>query len=153
MSNAVRDKKVAPIENAASEKPPMKTLANCTLVEFLRQTNKIRHAVSDLFDAVGIAEIRKNLPKLDGNETEAEKKEKLEKQVNENTSKIFDSLLDINAEATAALLAMMCFKEPREVNDYTTEEYLGASLALFQNKAVKDFLLTLVQLVLSNTDG
>lgn len=42
----------------------MKTLANCTPVEFLRQTNKIRHAVEGLLLDSGVQEIRKRMPEL-----------------------------------------------------------------------------------------
>lgn len=129
---------------------PMKTLANCTLVEFLRQTNKIRHAAADLFGAAGIAEIRKVLPELTGSETAEEKKAKIDKQGSENFSKILDALLDTNAEATASLLAMMCFKEPDEIDSYNTGEYMEAALALFESKAVRDFLQMLVQSALKN---
>lgn len=140
-------------ETNAKETRPMKTLANCTPVEFLRQTNKIRHAVADLFGAAGIAEIRKNLPALTGEETEEEKREKTDKQGMENFSKILDALLDTNAEATAALLAMMCFREPEDIENDTGMDYLGAALALFESKAVRDFLLMLVRLVLKNTES
>lgn len=140
-------------ETAAKETRSMKTLANCTPVEFLRQTNKIRHAVADLFGAAGIAEIRKNLPLLTGEETEEEKREKTDKQGMENFSKILDALLDTNAEATASLLAMMCFREPKDIENDTGMEYLGAALALFESKAVRNFLLMLVQLVEKNTES
>ena len=43
------------------DKPKTKTLANCTLKEFLKQANKIRHEVEDLFTAANIKEIRKTL--------------------------------------------------------------------------------------------
>lgn len=149
--SAATAEKIVNIE--AAKKPPMKTLANCTPVEFLRQTNKIRHAVSDLFGAAGIAEIRKNLPEMTGDETDAEKKEKFQKQGAQNFSKILDALLDTNAEATAALLGMMCFRDPKDMENDTGMEYIEAALALFESNPVKDFLLTLVQLALKNTEG
>ena len=42
----------------------MKNLANCTPVEFLRQTNKIRHSVEGWLKETGILEVRKNKPIL-----------------------------------------------------------------------------------------
>ena len=43
----------------------VKTLANCTDVEFLRQTNKIRKAVEKWLTDTDIANIRKRMPKLE----------------------------------------------------------------------------------------
>ena len=137
----------------AQEKPPMKTLANCTPVEFLRQTNKIKHAVSELFDTAGIAEIRKRMPVLTGNETPEEKQTAMQKQGVLNFSDILDALLDANAEGTAALIGMMCFRDPEEIRNDTMMDHLGAVMDLLENKAVKDFLLLLLRLATSNTDG
>ena len=41
---------------------PKKTMANCTTAEFLRQSNKIRHAVAEYLDFTKILDIRKNKP-------------------------------------------------------------------------------------------
>ena len=65
----------------------MKTLANCNPVEFLKQTNKIRHAVSHLLQDSGVMEIRKHLPKLTGEESPQEKKEKEREQLPAKTKK------------------------------------------------------------------
>ena len=42
----------------------MKNLANCTPVEFLKQTNKIRHEVESWLKDTKIMDIRKNRPVL-----------------------------------------------------------------------------------------
>ena len=131
----------------------MKTLANCTPVEFLRQTNKIRHAAADLLNAAGVHELRSRLPELTGKETPEEKNAAFKKQGLRNMDDVMDALLDANAEATAALLAMMCFQEPEDMENATAMEYISAGLELFQSEPVKDFLFMLVKLALTNTGG
>lgn len=131
----------------------MKTLANCTPVEFLRQTNKIRHAAANLLGAAGIAEIRKRMPAFTGSETEDEKKAALKKQGAKNFSDILDALLDVNADGTAALLGMMCFQEPEDIVNATGMEYLEAGIDLLKSKPVMDFLLMLVGLGQKDTAG
>lgn len=140
-------------QTTPAEKEPMKTLANCTPVEFLRQTNKIRHAVADLFGAAGIAEIRKRMPALTGNESDDEKKQLKAEQSKKNMDAILDALLDVNAEATAALLAMMCFRSPKEAKSDTGMQYIRAGLEMISSVEVRNFLLMLVQLGLKNTAG
>jgi hypothetical protein len=124
----------------------MKTLANCTPVEFLKQTNKIRHSVGDLFEKAGIQAIRKRKPEFTGEETAEEKKELLRKQAFENTSAILDALMEENAEKTAEVLAMMCFVEPEEMDNYAGVDFVKPAIELFANKAVTDFLLQLAKL-------
>lgn len=117
----------------------MKTLANCTPVEFLRQTNKIRHAVAETLDMAGVSEIRKRQPELTGNETPEERKAALHEQGMKNFGAILDSLMDTNAEAFAAVLGMMCFKEPEDMEGSTGMEFLEAGLELIKSKPVMDF--------------
>ena len=53
---------------------PKKTMANCTTAEFLRQSNKIRHAVAEYLDFTKILDIRKNKPVFTDGMTDDEKK-------------------------------------------------------------------------------
>ena len=92
------------------EKVPMKTLANCKPSEFLRQTNKIRKAVSAWMTATDIANIRARLPEKEPvpeNATKEEKvaiiqrnTEKLKKQRIENLNAILDAVLDEHPDET-----------------------------------------------------
>lgn len=138
---------------ASQDKPVMKTMANCNPVDFLRQSNKIKHAVEDLFGSKEIVEIRKRIPALTGEETKEEKKKLLKKQGRKNFSDILDVLLDTSAEDTAALLAMMCFREPKDMEHDTMMMYWDAIGELLSCKAVTDFLSPLFLSALKNTDG
>lgn len=137
----------------SENKAAMKTLANCTPVEFLRQTNRIRHAAAGLLKKAEISEIRKRMPALSGNETPDQKKEAMREQGKKNFSDILDTLMETNAEDTAAVMAMMCFQEPKDMENATGMEYLSAGLELIQSKPVMDFFLMLMGLAQTSTDG
>ncbi len=131
----------------------MKTLANCTPVEFLRQTNKIRHAVDGLLKDSGVQEIRKRIPQTTGKETQVEKKAMLNDQAKKNMNDILDALMDKNAEQTASVLGMMCFMEPEEIQKATVAEIMTPALELLNSKPVMDFLLSLMNSELTSMDG
>ena len=50
----------------------LKTLANCSLREFLAQTNKIRKEAADFLELTEISKIRQHVPVFTGDETEEE---------------------------------------------------------------------------------
>lgn len=91
-----------------------KTLANCSMAEFLRQSNKIRHAVAEYLDYTKLLSFRKNKPKFDDNMTEEEKKAAIREQGKKNISDMLDAALDENAEATTRILALLCFIDDAE---------------------------------------
>lgn len=151
MSSKASAAQVAP-ENK-QDKPPMKTLANCTPVEFLRQTNKIRHAAAGLMADSGVVEIRKRMPALTGEETPEEKKRLLHEQAQKNMDAILDTLLETHAEETVRVLGMMCFLEPEEIENSTTTDFLAPAMELLTSKPVLDFLPLLAKLGATNTGG
>lgn len=131
----------------------MKTLENCSPVEFLRQTNKIRHAAAGFMKETGVLEIRKHRPELTGKETDAEKKAALDKQARQNLSDMADLLMDTNAEKTAELLGMLCFMEPEDVAKAKGIDFLTPAIELMNSQPVMDFLLSLAKLEQMITDA
>lgn len=131
----------------------MKTLANCSPVEFLRQTNKIRHAAAGFMKETGVLELRKRRPELTGKETDAEKKAALDKQARKNLSDMADLLMDANAEKTAELLGMLCFVEPEDVVKAKGIDFLAPAIELLNSRPVMDFLLSLSKLEQTITDA
>ena len=117
----------------------MKTLATCTLPEFLRQTNKIRHAVADFYDTCDFGGIMKRKPELTGQETDEELAEKIRKQSKQNLSDLLDVCLDTNAEKTVEIVGLMCFKNAQEAAEMSSTEFLGAALELLSNEDVVSF--------------
>lgn len=134
-------------------KPRMKTLANCTPVEFLRQTNKIRHAAAGFMKETGVLELRKRRPELTGKETDEEKKAALDKQARKNLSDMADLLMDTNAEKTAELLGMLCFMEPEEVSNAKGIDFMTPAFEFLNTKPVIDFLLSLAKSEETSTDA
>ena len=124
----------------------MKNLANCKPTEFFIQTNKIRKSVQNWLTATDVANIRKRMPIIKDNATDEEKKKALEEQATENFKAILDAILDEHPMETLELLALLCFVEPENVDDYTVEEYLEAIRELITNQTVINFFTSLTNL-------
>ena len=133
----------------------IKTLANCTDVEFLRQTNKIRHAVEEWLTATDIANIRKRVAKLqeipegiDSKKAEAieEKNKKLEaEQLHKNINDMLDAMLEEYPEQTLKIIRLCCFVEPDDDSRRVTY-YLGAFSQMMGDQDVLDFFSSLLNM-------
>ena len=86
------------------------------------------------------------MPVLPENATEDEKQAAMAEQMRRNLSRILDAILDEHPDETLELLALLCFIEPGEADDYEVAEYLNAFTMLVSNKTVLDFFSSLVQL-------
>ena len=139
----------------------MKNLATCKPSEFLRQTNRIKKAAEKWLTDTDILNIRKNLPKLETIDKDADVEErnrifeanqkKARKQMLENTSKILDAIMEDHPDETLELIALLCFVEPKDVDNYTVEEYLTSVTEMLTNKAVVGFFTSLAQWGLTST--
>ena len=125
----------------------MKNLANCTPTEFFRQTNLIRKSVSKWLTDTDIQGIRKRMPEIPEDASPEESREALERQANENLMAIFDAIMEEHPEETLELLALMCFVEPKDIDNHEMSEYLGAIAELVSNQNVLNFFTSLVGLV------
>ncbi len=138
----------------------MKNLANCTPVEFLKQTNKIRLSVENWLEVTDIANIRKRmpeLPKIDEDLSEEEKAKAMEErativkaQAKANLSAIIEALAEKHPEETVELLALLCFVEPKDANNHKMIEYLSSITELISDPDVIGFFGSLVRLVQAN---
>lgn len=139
----------------------MKNLATCKPSEFLKQTNRIKKAAEKWLNDTDILNIRKNLPKLETIDKDADveernrifeaNQEKARKQMLENTSKILDAIMEDHPDETLELIALLCFVEPKDVDNYTVEEYLKSVTEMLTNKAVIGFFTSLAQWGLTST--
>lgn len=112
----------------------MKNLANCNGVEFLTQTNKIRHAIEGWLKDTGVLKIRQNDCKyveitedMTDEQKEAAMSENTKRhneQARKNLSEMLDAALEANAEKTFEVLAMMCFLTPEEAKDVKASELM-----------------------------
>lgn len=131
----------------------MKNLANCRPTEFLKQTNRVRKVAEKWLKDTDILNIRKNGPVYPEDATPEEKERLMQEQVKKNLSKMLDAILESNSEETLALLALLCFVEPENVDDHEMSEYIEALSELISNKGVLSFFTSLVRLGQTNTFG
>lgn len=138
----------------------MKNLANCKPSEFLAQTFKIKKSLQEWLDVTKLMEIRKNKPQglitldgLSGEEREnaiKENKKKAQDQLKKNLADILDKMLNENAEKTLEVLALCCFVDPADVDNYPMSDYLDSLGELISDKGVLNFFSSLVQLGQTN---
>lgn len=138
----------------------MKTLANCTPSEFLKQTVKLRKAATKWLHDTNIINIRKRVPfftKVPSDATPEQKEEivkankKLaDEQALKNINDILDAVLETYPEETLEILALCCFIEPEKVDDYPISFYLSAFTEIMNDKHVMSFFTSLMQLAQTN---
>jgi hypothetical protein len=129
----------------------MKTLANCTLKEFLQQTNKIRHKAAEFYNVIGIADIRKTMPTLTGKETPEEAEKKRIEQGKKNISAIIDKCIDANIDATIEIIGLMCFKTPEEAENIDAMEFIDVVFDVIGSERVMNFFTKMVKSGLIDT--
>lgn len=129
----------------------MKTLANCSPVEFFVQTNKIRKSVANWLTLTKVMEIRGHAPTFEDGMTDEEQKKAVQKQIKANLTAMLDSILEEHPKETAELLGLLCFVEPEDLENHTMFEFMGAATELINNPEVLSFFTSLVRL--GNTIG
>lgn len=139
----------------------MKNLANCKPSEFLKQTNRIKKSVEKWLTATDIIKIRENMPEFIKPTIEADVEERAgifaenerrkKAQARKNLSRMLDAILDEHPEETLELLALLCFVEPKDVDEYEMCDYLESVTEMMDNKAVVGFFTSLQRLGLTNT--
>ena len=138
----------------------MKNLANCKPTEFFKQTLRIKRNVEKWLTSEDITEIRKRIPDLEKEKAGMTPEEKgdlilrnqqaLQEQAMRNFMDILEVMLDKKFDETLSVLALSCFVEPADVDNYTMEEYLGAIADLLENPNVLRFFGSLARLGQSN---
>lgn len=136
----------------------MKNLANCTPKEFLVQTNKIRKSVERWLEVTDIMNIRgeaqapkfEPLPKgASAEEVEEHMKayrQEVAKASSKSMNKMLEAIMEKHPDETVELLALLCFVDPKDANNYTVTEYLKTLNELLSNETVIDFFTSLVRL-------
>lgn len=125
----------------------MKNLANCTPLEFLRQTNRIRKAAANWLTLTKVMALRKRAPAA-GDDPEA-----VRRQIEQNARDILGAVLEEYPRETAELLCLMCFIEPEEMDDHPMRELLGGLSEMLSCREVVDFFISLARLARTPTSG
>ena len=133
-----------------------KNLATCAPVEFLRQSNKIRHEVSGWLKATGVLELRKR--KAEGKKsitadmTAEEKKavneynrELDEAQAKQNISDMLDVCLEQYPEQTLEVIALACFLEKSQAKEVSVTELLDNFGQMLGDAGVMRFFTSLLK--------
>jgi hypothetical protein len=138
----------------------MKNLATCKPSEFLKQTLRIKRLVEKWLTSEDIAEIRKRLPKKEAILNTMTKEEQGEvllrnqkatkEQAMKNFMDILDIMLDKKFDETLAVIALSCFVEPENVDDYTIDDYLGSLSDMLENRNVIRFFASVAHLGQTN---
>lgn len=141
----------------------MKNLATCKPTEFVRQTNRIRKAAEKWLKVTDIMNIRSNLPKLEeitNDMSEAERAEAIREnsrrrtaQIRKNLTAMLDAILEEHPDETLELLALICFVEPKDIDEHTMDEYIESITEMMSNQAVVGFFTSLERLGLMNTSA
>ena len=139
----------------------MKTLVNCTPEEFLVQTNKIRKSVWKWLTDTDVLNIRRRMPeyeKADTNASIEDRKKVLEhnkelerQQTKENLSAILDAMLEDHPKETLEVIALCCFIEPKDINNYAVRDILTSIAELLNDEVVISFFTSLARLGNLNT--
>ena len=138
----------------------MKNLATCKPSEFLKQTLRIKRLVEKWLTSDDIAEIRKRLPKKETILQTMTKEEQGEimlrnqkaqqSQMMKNFMDILDIMLDKKFDETLAVIALSCFVEPENVDDYEIDDYLGCISDMLENRNVIRFFASVAHLGQTN---
>lgn len=134
----------------------LKTLHTCKPTEFLRQTNLIRKSVSKWLTDTDILNIRKRLPVYETAPADASAEERAavikrnaaanKVQARKNLSAMLDAMLDEHPDETLEVLALCCFVDPENVDDYPITDYLEAFTSLISDEPVLGFFTSLASL-------
>lgn len=135
----------------------MKNLANCKPSEFLKQTNRIRKSVENWLKITDVMNIRKRMPEgmpeitKDMSKDEAravleKRQEMMAEQSQRNLKAMLDAMLDSHPDETLELLALCCFVEPEDVDNYSVSEYLLSINELLADNNVRDFFTFVMSL-------
>ena len=124
----------------------MKNLANCTLREFLRQTNKIRKAVKKWMDDTKIIDIRARMPQIPDIADDEARAEAFRRQGIENLNDVLDAALEKYPDETAEIIGLCCFKEPDELDDLRVSDILAAAREMIDDPEVVGFFMSLARL-------
>lgn len=135
----------------------MKTLANCSPTEFFVQTTKIRKAVEKWLKDTNILGIRARKPdfvpemkegmsKEELAEAIDKRKEAFAEQAKKNAFDMIEAAMEKHPDETIEIMALICFINPENANDYPMSEYLANLTEIINDRAVMDFFASLISL-------
>ena len=138
------------------EEQKRKNLANCKPSEFMAQCGRVARSVETWLTATDIMNIRKRMPKMmpippDATPEETNKimedyKKTLREASKQNIADMMNSVLIDHPKETLELLALLCFVEPEDVDNYSVSFYLANLADLLNDQDVISFFTSLARL-------
>ena len=119
----------------------MKTLANCTPTEFLKQTVAIKAPLEKWLAETGIPEIRKRKPEGFDKMTAKQKEAAIAEQGQENLADMLAAAMERDPDGTLKVMGLCCFTEVEDIDSHPMAEYLAALLEMIGNEAVRSFFM------------
>lgn len=139
-----------------------KNLVTCKPSEALAQMCRIRDLLEKWLKDIELSKLFEEIPevvKITPNMTDDEKKDAINKNstllldtIKTKGLMLFDNALKKYPEETLAVLALSCFVEPENVDDYTMGDYINALAEMKNDKATAGFFTlatTAVQTIFS----
>lgn len=126
-----------------SKNDELKTLMNCSNIEFLTQANLIKADVEKFLKETKINEIRRKKLELTGKETDEEKKALDKKRVENIWDEIFKATFVERPEMTMDILAKMCFTTPDVIGELSPTEITNLAILLLGDRRINDFFTAL----------
>ena len=133
-----------------------KNLANCKPSEFMAQCGKVAKSVEKWLNITDVINIRKRVPKMppipiDSTPEQTKKitddyKAELQKAAKKNMADMLDSVMVQHPQETLELLALLCFVEPKDVDNYSISFYLANLADLINDDDVISFFTSLMRL-------
>lgn len=136
----------------AEEEKQMKTLANCSNLEFIQKANEIKSDVETFLRETKISDIRAEIAPLTGKETEEEKGKKLKAFGMQKWNRIFTVCMAEHTELTYNLIAKMCFTTREEIEQLAPFEFQALAIILLGDQRINDFFTQLKLWGLLDTD-
>lgn len=130
-----------------SEEKKLKTLANCSAVEGLKQINKIRERVADYYESIGVEHIKNKYHELASKAEKAEQKAITKKFMDD----VFNAALSANAEKTIEIVGLLAFMDAPACYSLTLDEAYEIITESMKSRAVLDFFSSAVKSVQINT--
>jgi len=124
----------------------MKNLATCNLYEFMAQTNRIRHSVSDWLKLVDLKGIRSKKIDFPEGATKEERDKIVSDTAGENINLMLEAALEKHPRETAEIIALCCFIDPADIPNYQSREFMGAFADMIGDTEVLRFFGSLMKL-------
>ena len=128
------------IERTVHHGATMKTLANCTTKEFLRQANQIRKKAAEYYARCNFKALLAENPDFPAEADEAERMEITKALQRKKIDRVLDICMDENVDGTIEIIGLMCFKTSAEAEAMEANVLLGLALDLISSERVLDFL-------------